>query len=343
MPTPRLTDDMMRETARIFAEANYNAKEAARIAGINTNTFASRLRRAREEGFVTQSAILDVTPNSGHQPVQVVVKPTYRVQQRKSDPKSNKKILAIGDCHDGPSLPDKTRFFALGRFAKERGIDEIIQIGDFATCDSLNRFDGNDTLRGKEKPTFKQDMLSFQTAVRAFHQGLDGSDIKRHVTLGNHEDRIWSFTNRNPEIVDMLDELLFATLDDYGWSYSPYGEFYYVGDVGFTHTPMNMMGKPYGGMHAENQIARDALHDIVFGHTHKRLDKTYPKIGGNITVMNLGTSLPEGHIEEYAKHSVTGWSYGVYEIGIKDGTISERTWVPMDKMISEYGGGYAGD
>jgi hypothetical protein len=106
---------------------------------------------------------------------------------------------------------------------------------------------------------------------------------------------------------------------------------------------MNMMGKPYGGMHAENQISRDALHDIVFGHTHKRLDKTFPKIGGKITVMNLGCSLPEGHVEEYAKHSITGWSYGVYEIGIKDGIINERTWVPMNKLIEEYGDEYAGD
>mgnify|MGYP002624760568 FL=1 len=343
MPTPKLSDEMLRETARLFAEAGYNVKEAAKKAGVNQNTYASRLRRAREEGITDSPAVLPTHERKDQHPVQVVLKPTYRVQQRKSDPQATKKILAIGDCHDGPSLPDKTRFFALGRYAKEHNVDEIVQIGDFATCDSLNRFDGNDTLKGKEKPTFKQDMLSFQAAVRAFNKGLDGSDIKRHVTLGNHEDRIWSFTNRTPEIVDMLDELLFATLDDYGWSYSPYGEFYYVGDVGFTHTPMNMMGKPYGGMHAENQIARDALHDIVFGHTHKRLDKTYPKIGGKITVMNLGTSLPEGHVEEYAKHSVTGWSYGVYEIGIKDGTISERTWVPMDKMISEYGGEYAGD
>ena len=89
------------------------------------------------------------------------------------------------------------------------------------------------------------------------------------------------------------------------------GEFYFIGDVGFTHAPLNTMGKAYGGMHAENQIARDTLHDVVYGHSHKRVDKTYPKMGNQyVNIINLGTSLPQGHVEEYARHTLTGWSYG---------------------------------
>jgi hypothetical protein len=131
---------------------------------------------------------------------------------------------------------------------------------------------------------------------------------------------------------------MFATMDDYGWTYSPYKEFYFVGDVGFTHSPINGMGKAYGGMYSENQIARDALHDVVFGHTHKRLDKAFPKMGNQfLTIINLGCSLPQGHIEEYAKHSLTGWSYGVYDIYIKDGRIDQRTWIPINNLIEEYG------
>ena len=232
----------------------------------------------------------------------------------------------------------------MGRYAKENKVDQIVQIGDFASIDSLNRFDGNDTVKGQEKPTFKEDMRSFQQAIRSFHRGLAGYDVPKHVTLGNHEDRIWSFTNKNPEVIELLDQILFATLDDYDWTYSPYGEFYFIGDVGFTHAPLNTMGKAYGGMYAENQIARDSLHDVVFGHTHKRVDKTYPKMGNQLlNVMNLGTSLPQGHLEEYAKHTLTGWSYGVYDIRIKDGKIDERTWIPINNLIERYGDGYAGD
>jgi len=301
MPTPPLPKSVLEECVRLFYKHEKNVTRAARESGVCYSTYASRLRKAKAEG------LLDENAGTGAKQVveaTVVLKPNYRIQQRHSKPEDTKRVLAIGDCHDGPSLPDKRRFFAMGRFAKENQVDQIVQIGDFASVDSLNRFDRNDTVKGQQKPSFGQDMKSFQQAIRAFHKGLGGYDVPRHVTLGNHEDRIWSYTNKNPEIVELLDQILFATMDDYGWTYSPYGEFYFIGDVGFTHSPLNIMGKAYGGMHCENQIARDSLHDVVFGHTHKRLDKTFPKMGNQfVTIMNLGTSLPQDHIEEYAKHT----------------------------------------
>ena len=109
------------------------------------------------------------------------------------------------------------------------------------------------------------------------------------------------------------------------------------GEVGFTHVPLNQMGRPYGGVNADGTIAKDSLHDIVYGHSHKRSDRTFPKLGHNyITIINLGCSLPEGYLEDYAKHSVTGWSYGVYDITIESGRIKEQSWVPMDTLIKEY-------
>ena len=344
MPTPPLPKSVYENTVRLFNECGKSVTKAAKASGLAYQTYASRLRKARELGLSSDPASSSAKEKERVVEATVVLKPTYRIQQRRSKPEETKRVLAIGDCHDGPNLPNKRRFFAMGNYAKQNQVDQIVQIGDFASVDSLNRFDSNDTLKGKMKPSFAQDMKSFQQAVRAFHKGLDGYDVPKHVTLGNHEDRIWSYTNRNPEIVEMLDQILFATMDDYGWTYSPYGEFFFIGDVGFTHAPLNTMGKAYGGMHCENQIARDAMHDVVFGHTHKRTDKTFPKMGNQfVNVINLGTSLPEGHIEEYAKHTLTGWSYGVYDIQIKDGKIDERTWIPMNNLIERYGEGYAGD
>ena len=45
-------------------------------------------------------------------------------------------------------------------------------------------------------------------ALEAFDDGLGGFRPERHVTLGNHEDRIWSFTNRTPEVAELLTENL---------------------------------------------------------------------------------------------------------------------------------------
>jgi len=340
------SEDSLKNIATIFIQSGSSVTKAARAAGVPRTTMQSRVDAARLKGYLEgsefgkdyQEAVKIETEDSA--PI-VTVKPRLTIIQRPEAKGVNKRILAIGDAHDSPHIPDKSRFYALGKYARDNDIDKVIQIGDFASLDSLSRHDANDTLKGREKPSFDDDMLSFSDALSAFHDGLGGRRVEKHVVLGNHEDRIWSFTNRNPEVVHILDNILYQNLNMYGWTYSPFGELYFEGDVAFTHVPLNTMGKAYGGMHCENQIARDSLHDIVFGHTHKRLDKTFPKLGGqSITVINLGCALPDGHIEDYAKHSLTGWSYGAYDITIKDGKISERTWIPMGKLKEEYSEGY---
>jgi len=340
------SEDSLKNIANLYVQSGSSVSKAARAAGIPRTTMQSRIDAARDRGYLDgdefgkeyQEAVkIEV----GDSPPIVTVRPRLTIIQRSDPFKINKRILAIGDAHDSPHIPDKSRFYALGRYVKENEIDKVIQIGDFASLDSLSKHDANDTLKGREKPSFDDDMLSFSDALSAFHDGLGGKKVDKHVVLGNHEDRIWSFTNRNPEVVHILDNILYQNLNMYGWTYSPFGELHFEGDVAFTHVPLNTMGKPYGGMHCENQIARDSLHDIVFGHTHKRLDKTFPKLGAkSVTVVNLGCALPEGHIENYAKHSLTGWSYGAYDINIKDGRIFERTWLPMSKLSEEYSDGY---
>lgn len=264
---------------------------------------------------------------------QIIVQPRFRVQSRASDPTKNAMVLAIGDCHDSPHLPDKTRFQLFGELARRLHVDHVVQIGDFTSLDSMSSHERNDTVKGQKKPSFMEDMISFQEALKAFDKGLQGYKCPKHITLGNHEARLFNYVNQNPEIVHLLDEMLYGPIEDHGWTCSPYGEFYFIGDVGFTHAPLTIMGKAYGGQNSENAIARDALHDIVYGHTHKRVDKTFPKMGQqHITVINLGTSLPEGHVEEYAQHSLTGWSYGVYLLDIRQGKIFQQNWISMAGM-----------
>ena len=274
-------------------------------------------------------------PTGDSSPI-VVVEPRYTIADRKNANQTNKTVLAIGDCHDSPHLSDKTRFERLGALAKKLAVDHVVQIGDFTSLDSMSSHERNDTVKGQKKPSFMEDMISFQEALKAFDKGLQGYKCPKHITLGNHEARLFNFVNQNPEVVHLLDEMLYGPIEDHGWTCSPYGEFYFIGDVGFTHAPLNIMGKAYGGQSSENAIARDALHDIVYGHTHKRLDKSFPKMGReHITVINLGTSLPEGHVEEYAKHSLTGWSYGAYLLKIKSGKINGRSWIPMDEIMAD--------
>lgn len=325
----------VRAAVEAFNRHGENIESAARELGVSRSTLRGRLATA---GAVRKEKASTPPPPPPEVAPVVEVRPTYRISQKGGATGEKIKVLAIGDAHDSPSIPDKARFRWMGRHARECGADVLLSIGDMFSLDSLCSHERNDTLRGKVKPSFKQDMASAKDALAAVREGLDGFKPELHITLGNHEDRIFSFTNRTPEIAEMLEENLHTILTDYGWHYSPYGAIHYIGGVGFTHIVLNTMGRPYGGMYAENQIARDSLEDMVFGHSHKRVDKSYPKTNDrHLRVINLGCALPDGHIEPYAKHSMNGWTYGIHEILIQHGRIQHCHEIPMTHLEEMYG------
>lgn len=254
-----------------------------------------------------------------------------------SNPRSDKiRLVAIGDAHDSPSIPDKSRFEWMGAYVNEIKPDVVVQIGDFATLDSLNGHVPNETFQGKSKPSYMADMESFNLALDAM-QIDDG--IERHCTLGNHERRLYLFEDKAPEAYGMMQFELDRIFARHKWTYSPYGQIQYYGGVGFTHAALNRLGKTYGGKNAENTICNDAIHDMVVGHSHVERMIRQPKIGTNnyVQVLNLGCALPDGHVEDYAKHALTGWTWGIYDITIQHGHIQDRTWVSMAQLGERYG------
>ncbi|MDD9929637.1 MAG: hypothetical protein OXR03_27750 [Rhodospirillaceae bacterium] len=244
----------------------------------------------------------------------------------------------IFDAHDSPSLR-KDRFRWMGRYVQEHNPDMVVQVGDMFSFDSLCQIEPNDTLLGKAKPVFTDDIASGHEALREFDRGAGGWDGEKHVTLGNHEHRALSFTNRTPEIAGLLTENLDNLLMTHGWTYSPYGALYFVGGVAFVHVPLSRMGRPYGGEHVENRIGSLALEDTVYGHTHRAVDKTFTKTGANrsVRVISGGCSLEEGHIEPYVGHAVSGWSYNIADLVIDGGRIRRCTMVPMGDLAERYG------
>lgn len=269
--------------------------------------------------------------------MEVVIKPVYRVGANTSDGRDKMRVCAIGDSHDGPFL-SKDRFRWIGKHIKETRYDYVVQIGDWASLDSLCRYEPNDTLKGKQKPSYEQDMASLVLSHEAFAEGLSGYKVERHETLGNHEDRVLSFIDRTPEIVGALARTPHTILGDFGWTYSPYGAFHFLGGVGFTHIPWTRMGKPFGGENSENQIGQRTTFDVVKGHDHRKVVKVFPKLNeGHITVISLGCSLPDSHIERYAQHSLSGWSYGIFDLTIERGHIQKDAWIPMTELEERYG------
>lgn len=337
MPPPLPPAERARRRAAIKATGG-NIAAAARALGIKPHTLVAWASCDRAAPSVEpEKPRIRVAAASPDQPPPPPIRPVYRIAQQRPDGQGKTLVAAIGDAHDSPNL-DKARFRWIGRWIADLKPDVVVQIGDFLTLDSLCRYAPNDTLEGKHKPSLKQDLASFKLALGQFSEGLDSYRCERHVCLGNHEDRIWSFTNRTPEVAELLDENIHTILTDHGWTYSPFGALHFVGGAAWTHCPLTVMGKPYGGMYAQNQIARDTLHDVVYGHSHKRVEQTYPKLGHRrITVLNLGCALPEGHVERYAQHSLTGWAFGVCAVTLQHGGIQAAHWVPMAELQERYG------
>jgi hypothetical protein len=269
-------------------------------------------------------------------------KPTIRVRYERDD-YDDVSVVAIGDAHDSPRLP-KDRFRWLGKYAADEKPDMLCQIGDMFTLDSLCKYDDNATVKGQQKPAFIEDMESGEIALSEFDDGMGNFVCDKHKTGGNHEDRIFSFTNRHPEIAGrgntagMMQLEYDRLMTKHGWSYSPFGLPHFIGGVAFIHAPMSIMGKPMGGENVVQNVTHKATHDWVFGHDHRKGVHRRPKLGVNnsVTAIDLGCALPEGHIEDYARISTTGWWYGAWTIRIAKGKIQSHSTITMAELEERY-------
>ncbi|MAF35839.1 hypothetical protein CL622_01830 [archaeon] len=313
----------LRRTAvnRVLAKG-YSQRSVAESLDIPRRTLRDWLSDSQYQGFESHQYHLKVRINA------------------QSAPSGNPvRVVGIGDAHDAPKLAHKARFKWLGRYVHDLNPDYLIQIGDLLTLDSLCKYDRNDTLAGKIKPSFQDDMDSAHEALEVFDEGLQGWNGDKHVTLGNHEARAESFSNRTPEMAGLLASKIDALLEDHEWTYSPFGMLHFIEGVAFVHVPINRDGKPYRGITAGSRIAKDALHDIVYGHDHLGGLLSMPKIGFNrsVKVLNLGSALPNGYIEPYVGHAMSGWTYGVFEILIDGGCIQSAKHTSMYELERTYG------
>ena len=252
------------------------------------------------------------------------------------------KIFVIGDTHDSPHIPDKSRFGWFAKHISKTKPDVVVQIGDFVTLDSCTHYIKDDTYTARiEKPYFTQEIRSLEGALEEFDYWHKYKKIPKYITFGNHERRLWRYEDKNPSFYGLGQKELLGSFEKYKWKVIPYGTYLMLGGVGFIHAPLNPMGKEYGGEASERQVANKSKIDIVFGHSHRAQDNRVAKIS-NIKndftrIVNVGCSLPFNHIENYARHSLTGWTYQVSEIHIWDGHIQEVHNISMKRLEEEYG------
>tara|TARA_R110002020_G_scaffold43261_6_gene126003 strand:- start:884 stop:2014 length:1131 start_codon:yes stop_codon:yes gene_type:complete len=268
-------------------------------------------------------------------------KPVIRITAHQTDFSKSVKVFVIPDAHDSPDK-SKERFYWIGCQIKEYQPDHIVCIGDWSNFDSLANFSAvkNWTKKGQSKPNILQDIISSKEALNELYRGMGDYECSKHYCIGNHELRIYRYENEHPEVVGAFSQQYENIWRSKGWGISKYGDFYFIKGVGFVHCPLNELGREYGGRLAEaSQISNMAMHDIVFGHSHKERSWRASKIGrGNyVKIVNVGTCLEYGEIEDYALNNVTGWSYGITQLTIADAHIISHNQISMIELKEKYG------
>lgn len=302
-------------------QKNGSRRAAAAALNISRGTINKHMERLGEQG-------IRVKPNQPKLPLEPV---TLKLK------KETIKICAIGDFHDCPGQ-DKSRIKWIARYIADTNPDLVVQIGDFADWNSLSKHEKPGTIGYADKPAFVDDLESAEEVLSIYRQILkDGPPS--HITYGNHEERLERWDNEQPEskglsFADKRDVLF----KNYGWKTYAYGQWLFIGGVGFVHVPHNLMGREYGGK-TVNTIANDAVFSIVFGHSHRKAEVSVPKIGParSVEILNLGTAMPQGLVKYYAGKSMTGWAYGVWQLDIRDGHIVGHSYISMADMESRYG------
>lgn len=164
--------------------------------------------------------------------------------------------------------------YIVDRFAGDPLV-RLVHLGDHADMPSLSIYEGRGTKK-REGLRYEEDIEAANagfarlSAPLAEHNRRLARNKKeqwrpqRHITLGNHEDRITRHVNANPELEGKvgLGDLAYARM---GWEVHQYQEVLLLDGVAYSHffyNPSN--GRPYTGM-AETRL-RQIGHSFTQGH-----------------------------------------------------------------------------
>jgi len=314
MPGP-LPDDVLQKTANIFWACGQNIRETSRIMGLSPSTVHERIQNIEKRG----------------------IKPRVRVSGGKDNPETvpeRHTVVWFTDAHNQPEMP-LDRFLWLAALVNDVKPDYLIDGGDFDDMNSLCAYEGNETWKGKFKPAFVDDLSASQEARELLDEKITHKCVK-HFVLGNHEDRLWQYENRNPEVYGMMQHAYLEVHKN--WHITPYRGYLDIHGVDFTHIPMSALNKPAGGARAAVSVAAKSVRDVCFGHTHTYGYWEESKFGPNRSTIaiNGGCFMPQGYIPKYAAGSAKSYWYGVHILGISGGRIVEHTPITMQELKRRY-------
>lgn len=358
MAAPKIPDARLLEAVALVEDHlragtpqyQHNGSGAAKQAGqeavrrgwfVNADQIFTWLRFARDRLGVEPDWSLYQSPRYQQPVPRYQIVPAAEQDRRKVEPTGEiRRHLFIPDEHNDPRHPHRLDVQTwVARYGSEHRHHAVIKAGDSGSFDSVSRHDKDDTQRGKLKPGIRDDLDNHLASLQAFERGRDPAwkPLKKKAR-GNHENRLWDYENAHPASYGTHTLAYEEHLLQFGWQERPFGEIFYVDRIGYTHCPINGVGKPMGGKTATHRAGAMLTAPLVYGHTHKFQIFTDPKMGetDRIMVVEGGCALPWGEVEHYALHSPTGWSHGVVDLTVQDGQIIDVAFISMLTLRRRY-------
>lgn len=300
---------------------------AARSLGINVNTYKDRLRKE----------LSGATPEVKNKPSTNKLR-LYGISDLAAPPSSDwTKIVLFADAHNQPGM-SLDRFEWLAKLVNEVKPDYLVDLGDTDEIGSLSGHEKNETYKGKMKPLLAADLEASARCAKLLKDKIT-HPCKKIRTLGNHEQRIKTYENNNPEIFGIAWNIYAEIWEKTGWTLYDYGAYVNVGGVNFTHVPFDQNGKPVAGENAVKKVAEKSQSDCAFGHLHYESIIRAHKFGtdNSVTVLGAACFMPDGYRPDYVRNTRKEYQRGCYVLMVKDGRIVSIKNFAMSELQAIYG------
>lgn len=238
------------------------------------------------------------------------------------------RVLVIGDAHVDETQ-DLRRFAALGKKIRADNPDKVLIIGDFLSMNCLSEWDKN-----KRR---KLENLRYKKEITAGNRALDLIGRVDDYIEGNHEERLSRYLDYDPTMEGMAHVPTDLNLSARSVVWHPYKTVHKIDGVGFTHIPINAMGKTIGNPNVAKKALDLFACSIVFGHTHTLDHAGSHRHGSPHYNQALGVGCFFEHIEEYAKGSKTDYWRGVVELNIYSPNRFDFATTSMSQLLKQYG------
>jgi len=245
--------------------------------------------------------------------------------------------IVIPDAQVAPGVPIDHLTWIGKYIAEEWGGKKnvtIINLGDFADMESLSSYDkGKKEMEGRR---YSADISAANHAWATLNAPLDavkGWKPAKHLTLGNHEDRI----SRAVSLDAKLDGTISESDLDYevsGWTVHGFREVLWLNGVAYSHYFYNLMnGRPLGGM-VETRL-KTIGHSFTQGH-QQTLAYGLRYVAGK-SQHGLVAGACYLHDEDYLGPQQAYWRGIIVKHQVEDGSY-DPMFVSLDYLCRRYTG-----